>query len=70
MAKTFNIKTINEKSFFFPQGKPGPRGLSGEDGQKGEKVMNCCGIEDILLHCRVKFGGEMQPWAPDFTADQ
>lgn len=26
------------------QGKPGPRGLSGKDGHKGEKVMNCCGI--------------------------
>lgn len=26
------------------QGKPGPRGSSGKDGPKGEKVMNCCGM--------------------------
>lgn len=56
--------------FFYFQGKIGLKGSSGKDGEKGEKVINRGGIEDILLHCRVKLGGGMQPWAPDFTVDQ
>lgn len=41
--KSFKIdKPINGKFFF--QGKPGPRGLIGKDGVRGEKVINCCGM--------------------------
>lgn len=69
MAKILNVVETLMKDLFF-QGKPGSNGLIGKNGEKGEKVINRGGIEDILLHCRVKLGGEMQPWAPDFTVDQ